>query len=155
MYQRILVPVDGSATSMRGLDEAIRLAKLTGGQIRLLNLVEDPTMSAGYASFGAYAGEVLPMLRQAGEEVLEKGRATALAAGVAVDSQLFEGLATRLADAVEQETRRWGADLVVLGTHGRRGASRFFLGSDAEQVLRSSSVPVLLVRMPQAPTATA
>jgi nucleotide-binding universal stress UspA family protein len=155
MYQRILVPVDGSATSMRGLDEAIRLAKLTGGQIRLLNLVEDPTMSAGYASFGAYAGEVLPMLRSAGEEILAKGRARAAEAGVAADSQLFEGLATRLADAVEQEAQRWGADLVVLGTHGRRGASRFFLGSDAEQVLRSSPVPVLLVRMPQAAAAGA
>jgi nucleotide-binding universal stress UspA family protein len=150
MYQRILVPIDGSATSMLGLDEAIRLARLTGGQIRLLNLVEDPTLSAGYASFAAYSGEVLPMLRQAGEEILEKGRATALAAGVAVDTQLFEGLATRLSEAVEQEVARWGADLVVLGTHGRRGASRFFLGSDAEQVLRSSPVPVLLVRATEA-----
>ncbi|SHN40591.1 universal stress protein, partial [Rhizobacter sp. OV335] len=88
-------------------------------------------------------------LRSAGEEILAKGRARAAEAGVAADSQLFEGLATRLADAVEQEAQRWGADLVVLGTHGRRGASRFFLGSDAEQVLRSSPVPVLLVRMPQ------
>lgn len=155
MYQRILVPVDGSATSMRGLDEAIRLAVLTGGQVRLLNLVEDPTLSAGYASFGAYAGEVMPMLRQAGEEILSKGRAAAAAAGVAADSQLFEGLGTRLADAVEQEVKRWAADLVVLGTHGRRGASRFFLGSDAEQVLRTSPVPVLLVRAPDASAAAA
>lgn len=147
MYQRILVPVDGSPTSLKGLAEAIRLARLTGGQIRLMHMVD--ALSAAMA-VGAYAisADVIDQLRADGEQMLQQARAQAVAGGVAADSVLDEGVRGRLADWVVEQARAWPADLVVLGTHGRRGVGRLLLGSDAEQVLRAAPVPVLLVRNP-------
>ena len=65
---------------------------------------------------------------------------------LAADTVLDDGVHSRLADWVVEEVRAWPADVVVLGTHGRRGVGRMLLGSDAEQVLRICPVPVLLVR---------
>ena len=146
MYQRILVPVDGSPTSNKGLQEAIALAKLTGGRIRVLHVVDDFVFLMGSAGYGALAGDVLSVLREAGEQVLAESLATVQAAGVPAESALFESLRGRLCDRVAHEVREWKAELVVLGTHGRRGVRRLVLGSDAEQVLRTCTVPVLLVR---------
>ena len=145
MYQHILVPVDGSATSLKGLSEAIGLAKVTGGQIRLLHSVD--TLSVASA-MGAYAisTDVMEQLREEGEQILQRARLQALAEGVATDVVLDDSVHGRLADWVVAQARAWPADLVVLGTHGRRGVGRLLLGSDAEQVLRISPVPVLLVR---------
>ncbi|WP_042421630.1 universal stress protein [Comamonas granuli] len=150
MYQRILVPVDGSPTSLQGLAEAIRLAQTTGGQIRVLHMVD--TLSIAMA-VGAYAisADVLDQLRADGEQILQDARAQAVAAGVAADTVLDDGVHGHLADRVAEQVRTWPADVVVLGTHGRRGVGRLLLGSDAEQVLRTTRVPVLLVRGQEAP----
>ena len=145
MYQRILVPVDGSPTSLKGLAEAIKLARLSGGQIRLLYMVD--ALSTAMA-VGAYAisADVIDQLRADGAQILQQARDQAVAGGVATDTVLDEGVRGRLADWVVEQVRSWPADVVVLGTHGRRGMSRMLLGSDAEQVLRICPVPVLLVR---------
>ena len=144
LYQRILVPVDGSATSTRGLKEAIALARLTGGRIRLLHVVLDlPVLTEGH---GAFAAEAAAILRDLGKQTLEEARRLVENDGVPVDEVLFEGVAGAVCDHVVQQAEEWKADLVVLGTHGRRGVRRLFIGSDAEQVLRTSAVPVLLVR---------
>jgi nucleotide-binding universal stress UspA family protein len=145
MYQRILVPIDGSATSNRGLDEAIQLAKLTHAKLRLVHMVDELSFATG---FGGYAGDVAGVLKSAGNEVLSQGAARAKAAGVDAETALFETMSNRLSDVVVDEIGKWPADVVVLGTHGRRGVGRWLLGSDAEQILRSSPVPVLLVRPP-------
>jgi len=92
--------------------------------------------------------DVAGVLKSAGNEVLARGKARAEAAGVAAEVALFETMQRRLADVVVDEISTWPADLVVVGTHGRRGIGRWVLGSDAEQILRSSPVPVLLVRPP-------
>jgi nucleotide-binding universal stress UspA family protein len=146
MYQKILVAVDGSATSDRGLAEAVQLAKLTGGRLRLVNVVDDMTIAMGVGNAAAYTGDLLTELKDAGEQTLEKARATVAAAGIQVDAALLESLARRVSDLVVEEAARWGADLIVLGTHGRRGVRRLVLGSDAEQILRVAPIPVLLVR---------
>jgi nucleotide-binding universal stress UspA family protein len=154
MYQHILVPVDGSPTSDKGLAEAIALARLSGGRLRLLHLVDEMPFVMGSQGYVALTADVLGLLRQAGVEVLARRQAQASAAGVACDTVLIDTYGERLADRVAQAVRDWPADLVVLGTHGRRGVGRMLLGSDAEQVLRTASVPVLLVRAPE-PAATA
>ena len=146
MYTRILVPVDGSPTSNAGLAEAVKIAKQTGGQIRLLHVVEQMPFLMGAEAYGSIAGDVAVLLRTAGEQILQDARTQVKAAGVAVDTALFEGLGSRISDRVVQEIAAWGADLVVVGTHGRRGVGRMMLGSDAEQILRTARVPVLLVR---------
>jgi nucleotide-binding universal stress UspA family protein len=82
MYQRILEPIDGSPTSNRGLDEAIQLAKLTGASLRLIHVVDEMTFATGFETYAAYAGDVIPMMRQAGEEILALGKARVAAAGL-------------------------------------------------------------------------
>lgn len=146
MYQRILVPIDGSSTAEKGLSEAIALAKMSGAQIRLLHVVDAMSVVVGADGFASYSAEILPLLREAGNEIVRRARASVEAAGVAVDVMLREVLSGRVADQVVEEAAVWKADLIVIGTHGRRGVRRLILGSDAEQVLRSANVPVLLVR---------
>ena len=143
MYKRILVPVDGSPTSTRGLDEAIRLAKLTGAGIRLVHVLDQLAFTAGLEN---YAVDVFGILKDAGEKVLQQMKERVAASGVDVTTYISEPLSGRVCDVVIDQAKAFGADLIVLGTHGRRGAGRLFLGSDAEQILRSATVPVLLIR---------
>ena len=146
MYQRILVPYDGSATSSRGLDEAIRLARLTGASVRLLHMIDVFLFATGFETATAYVDEVIPFMRQTGERILQEGKARVEDAGVKAETFLVDSIAMRLSEVVIDQVRTWGADLIVIGTHGRRGVGRLVLGSDAEQIVRTAPVPVLLVR---------
>jgi nucleotide-binding universal stress UspA family protein len=146
MYQRILVPVDGSTTSDRGLDQAIALARLSGGSIRLVNVLDELVFTTGFETGATYTGTVLPALRQQSERILAAGRERVAAAGLTVDTLTVECFAKRPCDVIVEQAAQWPADLIVIGTHGRRGVSRMLLGSDAEQVARMAPVPVLLVR---------
>ena len=146
MYTRILVPVDGSPTSNRGLAEAVKLARLTGARVRLVHVVDQLLYAAGMEGMGAMTADLLPLLREAGETLLKTAKARVEASGVPVDTALFDSLGGRVCDLVVAEATNWHADLIVLGTHGRRGVGRVFMGSDAEQIVRLAPTPVLLVR---------
>ena len=146
MYQRILVPVDGSATSNAGLAEAIKLAKLTGARVRVLHVVDEMPYLMSADGFGAMTGEVLALVEKAAQAIVEQARATVDASGIPVDTAIFDSLSGRLCDRVAEQVQEWGADVIVLGTHGRGGVGRMLLGSDAEQIVRIATVPVLLVR---------
>ncbi len=146
MYQRILVPVDGSPTSNAGLAEAIKLARLTGARVRVLHVVDETAFLMSGDSFAPWSGDVFTLLKEAGQAVLETARVTVNTAGIPVDTALFDSLSSRLCDRVAEQVKEWGADVIVLGTHGRRGVGRMLLGSDAEQIVRTATVPVLLVR---------
>lgn len=148
MYQHILVPVDGSPTSDAGLAEAISLAQLTGGRIRLLHVVDDLPFAMAAEGYAAMSSDVLAVMNEAGEAVLKRALERVRGAPVAVETVLVPHPGGRLADRVLQQASEWPADLVVLGTHGRRGVGRVLMGSDAEQVARTAPVPVLLVRAP-------
>ena len=149
MYQRILVPIDGSSTSTQGLDEAIKLAKLTGASLRLIHMVDPSIFATDLEPYAVYANDVIPLMKEAGEKILEQARTLVAASGVKVDTLLFDSLATRVSDTVVEQAKAWDADLIVIGTHGRRGVKRLMLGSDAEQIVRMAPVPVLLVRAPE------
>lgn len=146
MYQRIFVPIDGSSTSNRGLDEAVKLAQLTGASIRLLHVMDTWSVATGLESYGVYVADVIPRMKEAGELLLTQAKTRLQAQGVKVDSVLLDSLTTRVSEAVIEQAKAWGADLIVIGTHGRRGVGRLLLGSDAEQIARMATVPVLLVR---------
>ena len=148
MYQRILVPVDGSPTSARGLDEAIRIAKLTQGQLRLLHVIDEMSFALSMDAYAGYAGAWLDTLRGQGRTLLEGCKDTAQAAGVEADVALRDTFSGSVHEQVTAEAASWPADLIVLGTHGRRGVGRVVMGSSAENVLRYATVPVLLVRAP-------
>jgi len=147
-YQNILVAVDGSPTSEYALAQAIDLARSTGGRIRLLNVMDPLAHISGFERPEVYSQEVLPRLKKAGEALLQQARERVAQQGVAVDTLLIENLNARVAQLVVEHASAWGADLIVLGTQGRRGLQRVMMGSDAEQIARTSPVPVLLVRLP-------
>ena len=144
-YRRILVPVDGSATSLRGLSEAIALAKRERARIFLVHVLDEFFVMATPET-ALYSDQVIEGLQRDGRRVLDKAEARVRAAGVAVTSVMPETVGARAADEIVRQAKRLDADLIVLGTHGRRGIKRLALGSDAEQVIRSAAVPVLVVR---------
>lgn len=145
MYQRILVPVDGSATSSLALHEALKLAK-GGAGVRLVHVIEEiyPLDAEGYA-FVDYAA-LQQAARAGGQRLLEREQGVARAAGIEAETALLESGGLRAAAAIDAEARNWSADLIVIGTHGRAGFSRLLFGSVAEGVVRGATVPVLLVR---------
>jgi len=145
MYQRILVPIDGSPTAQRGLTEAIRLASLTHGRLRLVHVIDDLSFALSIDAYSGCVGDWLGDLRSAGNLLLMQAKTRAAAADVEAETILLEQLQGRTDDLICGEARSWPADLIVIGTHGRRGISRLVMGSDAERVLRKASVPVLLV----------
>jgi len=147
MYKKILVPVDGSASSLRGLDEAIKLAKENGAALRLVHAVNEFFMDAGYGAPFA-TPELIQLLREGGTAILNSAVSKARERGLKAETVLLDQIGTRVADLILNQANEWPADLIVMGTHGRRGLSRLALGSDAETVLRSTPIPVLLIRAP-------
>jgi nucleotide-binding universal stress UspA family protein len=115
MYQRILVPVDGSPTSDRGVDEAIRLADLTGASLRLVPAVDDLSFATGLEPAAVHAGDLIPLLREADVKVPPR----AAAAGISADTALLESFAGRLSDFVVERALAWQAELIAISTHGR------------------------------------
>ena len=146
MYAKILVPVDGSATSSLGLDEAIRLARLSGGTLRLLHAIDVLSMSIVPDNSFGMTVELMAALKETGGQILAAAKARVEAAGLPCETVLCERYGSRVCDIVVDEAAAWGAEAIVLGTHGRRGVRRAMLGSDAEQIVRLAQVPVLLVR---------
>src|SRR5262252_1919927 len=147
MYERILVPVDGSGTSDLGLAEAIKLAQLTGARLLLLHAVDIASVAVTPEA-AAITPKLFDVLRESGEQVLAKASAAARDAGIAAETALADTLTGRVCDLVVEQAKKWRADLIVIGTHGRRGVGRLLLGSDAEQIVRMAPIPVLLVRTP-------
>ena len=146
MYKRILAPVDGSDASTRGLHEAIRLTKDQGATLRLVHVVDELVISGGLGGALAYDGELVDQLRGAGARILEAANALVQTHSLTAESVMLERFGGPAARLIVDEAQTWHADLIVLGTHGRRGLRRMVLGSDAEEVVRSAPVPVLLVR---------
>lgn len=145
VYQRILVPLDGSATSQRGLKEAIRLARDNGARLRLVHVL-DETPALGMMEEGVDLEPYLRELTKKGRAILERAERLAGKSGVPADAVMAETAGGGVADAILRAAKKWRADVIVMGTHGRRGLRHVVLGSEAERVLRLSPLPVLLVR---------
>lgn len=146
MYATILVPMDGSETAALGLDEAINLAKNQNGAIRLVHVVNELIVVSPYDSGIVSLGRVIDGLRSSGESTLAAAEAVVRSAGVEVDSVLIEAMGGQAGDHIVRQAIECGADIIVCGTHGRRGVRRLVMGSDAEYIVRHTPVPVLLVR---------
>ncbi|HJW81303.1 MAG TPA: universal stress protein [Acidiferrobacterales bacterium] len=146
MYQRILVAVDGSSTSDRALQEAIRLAKDQHAALHIVHVVDMVPLiwDMEYTDIEA----IQRALRQAGRTIIDRARETAQSAGIEAEAQLAE-IGTpgqRVAGRIVEAATAWPADLLVIGTHGRRGLDHLLLGSIAEGVARLAPMSVLLVR---------
>ena len=149
MYRRILVPIDGSAASTTGLEHALGLAAEQQARVRVVHVIDDRILLPVMGSYGGAAADmtgVLVTMREEGAQVLRAAAALAGKKGVTADTALVESRGRAVSDVILDEVKRARADLIVMGTHGRRGFDRLLLGSDAERVLRDATVPVLLVR---------
>lgn len=144
MYTRILVPLDGSATSAAGLREATRLAADTpGATIRLLHVLDEVPALQVEAVMSA---RVIEKQEEFGEKLLKKAQAQVRRRGVQVEAVCARKITGRTADAIVAEAKKWKAHVIVMGTHGRSAIGRVVMGSNAEAVVRTAPVPVLLVR---------
>ncbi|WP_096392859.1 universal stress protein [Halorubrum trapanicum] len=141
MYSEILVPTDGSPASDAAIEHAIDLADQYGARLHALYVVD----GTAYSSLEAGAEIVVEALESEGEEATRRVADAAADAGVDCVTSVTSGTAYQsIHDYVDEH----GIDVVVMGTHGRKGIDRYLLGSVTERVVRTSDVPVLTVRQP-------
>ena len=147
MYNNILVAVDGSETANRALAEAAKLAKEQHAMMRLLHVAEElPPYMVAEMPFPL--DDYKKLMRDGGKALLAKCADNIKGSGITFDTKYaaIDSFATRTCDVINEEARTWPADLIVIGTHGRRGVNRLLLGSVAETVIRTASMPVLIIR---------
>ena len=142
LYDRILVPTDGSSKGKRAVEHALALAAVHDAEVHALYVV-DTASYAGTGMEATWAG-IDDLLREDADEAVEQVAALAEGTDVAVETSVVEGAPGR---EIVQHATDIGCDLIVMGTHGRGGIDRLLLGSVAERVVRRSPVPVLTVRL--------
>jgi len=151
MFNSILVALDGSAASNAGFKSALQLASDQHASLVALHVIDNATIAVNLDNVcvpPSYVDTFYDSLRKNGESILAKAQTMARAAGVEIRPVLAESGGQTVAHAIIRQARKSKANVIVLGTHGRRGLSRIVMGSDAEAVLREATVPVILVRKP-------
>jgi nucleotide-binding universal stress UspA family protein len=140
--RHILVPVDFSPHAEQALDYAVALASKLDATVHVLNVIGIPTL--GVPELGvALTSSVIDQIVKDNQEALEKLVSARKGQAKLAEPQLKTGDAR---DIILHAAEELGADLIVMGTHGRRGLSRALLGSVAEMIVRTAPVPVLTVR---------
>lgn len=139
MYDEILVPTDGSDAATRALDHALDIAGQYDARIHALYVVD----ANAYSTLEAGTDVVISALEEEGNEAIEAVADRAAAAGVETATEVTTGTVHR---TIIEYADDHGIDLIVMGTHGRRGLDRYLLGSVTEKVVRASDVPVLTIR---------
>src|SRR5262249_35380878 len=137
-----------------GLDEAIELARHLKARMRLVHVVEPWLMVSGEMP-ASTVHQLVESARSVGTELLSRYEQKVTDAGVEVDVELVEPVAGSAGECIVNKAKEVKADLVVCGTHGRRGLRRLLMGSDAEYIVRRAPVPVLLVRNDESTTSEA
>jgi nucleotide-binding universal stress UspA family protein len=145
MYQRIMVAVDGSETAERGLKEAIAFGNDQKARLAIVYVIDLVVIY----EFGEPSINYIDSSREFARETIARAQQAAQAAGIAAEIQSPEIYTTgyHVADKIAELAQAWKADLLVVGTHGRRGVSRLLLGSVAERIVRVAPCPLLLVRI--------
>jgi nucleotide-binding universal stress UspA family protein len=147
MYERILVATDGSTLSKKAVSSAISLAALCGAELVALKVIPRYPQSYFEGSIPLSAEDVARVEKQwaeDGQAVVDAVKKTAAAKGVAVKAVTAKS--DVVSDAVIAAAKKHKADLIVMASHGRKGIKRLLLGSETQQVLTHSHVPVLVLR---------
>jgi nucleotide-binding universal stress UspA family protein len=144
MYKRILVAVDGSNTSRRAFEAALSLASSQGAELQPFYVIENSPMyfdAPGYDP-SILRNQLVEQGKELGVEFTQAMRAQGVAGNLAVgEASPSDDVST----VVLKAAAAFNADLLVMGTHGRRGVQRLFLGSVAERCVRQAALPVLLI----------
>ncbi len=141
MYKKIVIALDGSDASRSALEDALKLAREQQAKAVLVHVYEP---IVGSSSQGVI--DLTKAIREEGEHIVAAALEQARKAGVEAQSRVIDAAGRRVASVIVEAASEAGADLIALGTHGRRGIEHLLLGSVAEGVARRAEVPVLLIR---------
>lgn len=144
MFEKILAPIDGSKTSDRWFSQSARLARIYGSHVRLLYVLTG-SLHDHAVERGQYPSSFLATLRGCAQGVLNEAARLIAAQGVGVEQTLIDSIGAPASESILLEAKSWQADLIVMGTHGRKGYRPHEFGTDASAVLRNSPIPVMLV----------
>ena len=145
-YRRLMVPFDGSVQALQAVEEATRLAAELHADLKLLLVFDEASHLSGFEPARIAMQEIIPRARRTAAAALDEACAIAQRRGVDAEAMLVDSQEVDVPDIVDAQVQATQADLVVVGTHGRKGMDRLMLGSVAEAIVRCSSRPVLLVR---------
>lgn len=148
MSKRIFVAIDDSHTSQKALDEAIQIAGALKATLCIATAIDDGPLLQHGMGLGSYIDieKVKDEMRQSAGALLQQAAAKAAAAGCQAEQQLIDPSPRRVAELISEAASQWQADLIVVGTHGRRGVERMLVGSVAENLVRIATTSVMLVR---------
>ncbi|KIF81579.1 hypothetical protein TSA66_13430 [Noviherbaspirillum autotrophicum] len=148
MSKRIFVAIDDSPTSQKALDEAARIAGALGASLCIATAIDEGPLVQHGMGLGSYidVDQIKSEMRQAANALLQQAVARAAAAGCQAEQLLIEPSPRRIAEMISDAASQWQADLIVVGTHGRRGVERMLVGSVAENLVRIATTSVMLVR---------
>ena len=148
MYKRIFVAIDNSSTARKALEEAIVLTRALGANLCIATALDEGPLSQHGMGLGTYIDidRVKQQMRESSDALLDQALAQAAAAGCVAERCLIESTQRRVAEMISEAANGWGADLIVIGTHGRRGFQRLLVGSVAENLVRIATVALMLVR---------
>ena len=144
MFQRILIPTDGSELTAKAVDTAVRLAKSIGARLYTISVKEPFPYSAISEMQPTPPQEFFDAQERIAAKRIQAVRAACDAAGVPCEAHTIEALHPW--EAIIEHAQRMECDLLVMASHGRRGVTALLLGSETQKVLTHSKIPVLVVR---------
>ncbi len=147
MYERILIPTDGSRLSLKASREGLKLAELMGAQVVALNVVPRYPVSyfEGGTAIGAdEVGRIESDWAAKAQAVVDRVREQAQARGL--EAKAVTVRSDLVAEAIIGAAKKHKCDLIVMASHGRKGLKRLLLGSETQHVLTHSHIPVLVLR---------
>ena len=143
-YKHILVPVDGSETSLAAVKQASSIAKAFSSKVTAVCvLAVDPFVAVEFLNTDQFINDYVAKAKEEIQEILEQAKSLFAQEGVTAETQILEG--QTIHKVIVEATKDLGADLIVIGSHGRKGIKKLFLGSVTQAILSESTVPVLVV----------
>ena len=148
MSKRIFVAIDNSSTAQKALEEAIRLACALGARLCIATAADEGPLIQHGMGLGSFINidKVVQEMRDTSNDLLSTAVALAATAGCQAESLFIESAQRRVAEMIAEAAQQWNADLIVVGTHGRRGFERLLVGSVAENLVRIATTSLMLVR---------
>ena len=144
MFKKILVPVDGSVTSNNAIEKAAAIATAFEGAVTVVSVIDNYAFTGVGVDFAYGAAEYLAAATEEANVSINAARKYFESRGIQVTASVVEGHA--IYAGILDTAKAIDADLIVMGSHGRKGLEKFVLGSVAAQVLSHAHLPILIVR---------
>ena len=145
-YKHLLVPVDESPMSYAAAEQALSLAKDLNCPVTIMSVIAvDPFVGVDFYKVAPAITDYFMQAEQNAQNRLAEIQQSFIREGISVDTKIIRGVAA--SEGIVQIANEIGADLIIMGSHGRTGVKKMMLGSVAQNVLTQSPVPVLIVKV--------